>query len=119
MRIPRPLRSSRVRRLLGLALVLLLAFPPVLADETRYFYDASGRVIKVEYPDGNRFQLVMLHFAAVPIGGSLRISVETTEVGYFSRAEIAHMDLFQLNRQRVADAFAGQEAAFVRDNHVL
>ncbi|MDY6876202.1 MAG: NUDIX domain-containing protein [Chloroflexota bacterium] len=70
--------------------------------------------ILLEYADGNRYQLVVLHFAAEPIGGVLGISDETSEVGYFSRTEIERMDMTDLGRQRTLDAFAVQEAAFVR-----
>ncbi len=75
--------------------------------------------IMVEYPDGNRFQLVMLCFAAEPVGGTLRTSEETTEVGYFSRADVENMDMSGFNRQRIDDALADQEIAFVRNDYDL
>ena len=75
--------------------------------------------ILVEYPDGNRLQLVMLYFAAESVGGTLRTSEETTDVGYYSRPDIEDMDMSDLNRQRVDDAFAAQAAAFVRDDYTL
>ncbi len=75
--------------------------------------------IMVEYPDGNRFQLVMLCFAAEPVEGDLRTSEETTEVGYFSRADVENMDMSGFNRQRIDDALAGQETSFVRNDYDL
>jgi len=75
----------------------------------------SNPNILVEYPDGNRYQIVALYFAAEPVGGELRPSFETTEVGYFSRDEIERLEMGRFDRQRVADAFARQEAALVRD----
>ena len=75
--------------------------------------------ILLEYPDGNRLQLVVLHFAAQPVGGTLCTSEETTEVGYFSRADIERMDMGGFDRQRIGDAFAAQAAAFVRDDFTL
>jgi len=72
--------------------------------------------ILVEYPDGSRYQIVALHFAAEPSGGGLRPSSETTEVGYFPPGEVEHLEMGRFDRQRVADAFARQEAAFVRDS---
>jgi len=75
--------------------------------------------ILLEYPDGNRLQLVVLHFAAEPVGGTLCTSEETTEVGYFSRADIERMDMGGFDRQRIDDAFAAQAAAFVRDDFTL
>ena len=74
----------------------------------------SNPNILVEYPDGNRYQIVALYFAAEPIGGELRPSSETTEVGYFSQEEIERLEMGRFDRQRVADTFARQEAAFVR-----
>ena len=52
-------------------------------------------------------------------GGTLRTSEETTDVGYFPRADIENMDMSGFNRQRVDDAFAAQAAAFVRDDYTL
>jgi ADP-ribose pyrophosphatase YjhB (NUDIX family) len=72
--------------------------------------------ILIEYPDGNRIQLVVLHFAAEPIGGNPSTTEEAIEVGYFTRAEMESMDLGDFDRQRVADAFAAQPIAFVRDD---
>jgi ADP-ribose pyrophosphatase YjhB (NUDIX family) len=67
-----------------------------------------------EYADGNRMQLLALSFVAVPLSGTLSLSNETTEVGYFTPAEIAALDLIDSHRERVDDALAGQAAAFVR-----
>jgi 8-oxo-dGTP pyrophosphatase MutT (NUDIX family) len=67
-----------------------------------------------EYVDGNRVQLVGLSFEAEPIGGELGLSDETTEVGYFSQEQMKSMDVMGPIYELVADAFADQEAAFVR-----
>jgi ADP-ribose pyrophosphatase YjhB (NUDIX family) len=72
--------------------------------------------ILVEYPDGNRLQLVVLHFAAEPRGGVPSASCEAIEVGYFTTAEVESMDLGNFDRQRVADALAAQPSALVRDD---
>ena len=69
----------------------------------------------VEYADGNRLQLVVLMFRAKPIGGELRGSEETTEVRYYSRGEIGSLEMGDLDRQRVSDAFDERETALVRD----
>jgi len=76
----------------------------------------SNPNILIEYPDGNRYQIVALYFAAEPIGGELRSSSETTEVGYFSPGEVERLEMGKFDRQRVADAFARQETAFIRDS---
>jgi 8-oxo-dGTP pyrophosphatase MutT (NUDIX family) len=69
----------------------------------------------LEYPDGNRLQLVVLHFEATPVGGHLRPSEESLELQYFSQIEMVHLDLGPLDRLRITDAFADQETAIVRD----
>ncbi len=68
----------------------------------------------VEYADGNRFQPVSLSFTAEPIGGELGISDETTDVGYFSLEEMNSMDVWAHHVERINDAMAGAESAFVR-----
>lgn len=73
----------------------------------------------LEYPDGNRLQLVVLHFAAEPTSGNPSVSEEAIEVGYFTPAEVESMDLGDFDRQRVADAFAAQPSALVRDDFEL
>ena len=75
-------------------------------------YSNPHRII--EYADGNRFHVVAMNFEAEPIGGELGISDETTDCGYFSRAEIEGMDVMEHHRERIEDAFAAQIAAFVR-----
>jgi 8-oxo-dGTP pyrophosphatase MutT (NUDIX family) len=81
---------------------------------TRLIAVYSSPHILLEYPDGNRLQLVVLHFAAEPIEGEPVISDETTAIGYFAQAEIARLDMGEVDRARVADAFAAQTAAFIR-----
>jgi ADP-ribose pyrophosphatase YjhB (NUDIX family) len=75
--------------------------------------------VLLDYSGENRFQLVVLHFAADAVGGELRASEETIEVGYFSREQIGHMEMSCFNRQRVDDGFAGRMATFVRDDFSL
>ena len=67
-----------------------------------------------EYPDGNRYQSVVLNFEAEPIGGELGTSDETTEVGYFSFEEMKTMGIPEHQYIRITDAFARWQAAFVR-----
>jgi 8-oxo-dGTP pyrophosphatase MutT (NUDIX family) len=83
----------RVRRLIGI-------------------YTSPHRLI--EYADGNHFQVVGLSFEAEPVGGSLTVSDETTDYGYFSPHEIEEMDVFEHHRERIEDAFNKETAAFVR-----
>jgi len=68
----------------------------------------------VEYADGNKFQIVGFSFEAQVMGGELGLSDETTDYGYFAPDQIESMDLMEHHRERIADALAGQTAAFVR-----
>ena len=72
--------------------------------------------VLVQYSNDSRLQLVVLHFAAKPVGGDLNTSNETTEVGYFSHREISEMHMSGLDRQRVDDGFANPTNALVRDD---
>jgi 8-oxo-dGTP pyrophosphatase MutT (NUDIX family) len=75
-------------------------------------YSSPHRLVK--YADGNRYHIVGLLFEAEPIGGTLGLSNETTEAGYFSLADIEAMDVMEHHRERIQDAFAGEPGAFVR-----
>ncbi len=66
----------------------------------------------VMYADGNKVQILAVHFEAEVIGGELGLSDETTEAGYFSREEVTEMELLGHHKQRVMDTWAGQTAAF-------
>jgi ADP-ribose pyrophosphatase YjhB (NUDIX family) len=67
------------------------------------------------YPDGNRWQLVILHFEVDALGGELTCSTETTAWNYFTSAQVADLAMGNLDRLRVADAFAAQPATIIRD----
>ena len=75
-------------------------------------YSTPHRI--TEYPDGNRKQTFDLVFEAVRISGELSVSDETTELVYFSPAQMKSMDVMELFQERVNDAFARQEVAFLR-----
>ncbi len=68
----------------------------------------------VEYAGGDRIQPLSLNFLAEPIGGELGLSDETTDVGYFTREEMKGMGVREHHIQRIDDAIAGAETAFVR-----
>ncbi len=72
----------------------------------------SNRDLLVEYPDGNRFQIVVLNFEAGVIGGALSLSNETTDCGFFSWPEIEGMELIGHHKQRIADALSGRREAY-------
>ncbi len=68
----------------------------------------------VEYPDGNRVQIIALSFEAAIEGGELATTSEVSQFGFFSLAEIKALDLMINHQQRILDAFAGQAEAFIR-----
>lgn len=75
-------------------------------------YTSPHRII--EYADGNRYQLVSFNFEAKPVGGSLGLSDETTDYGYFSQSEIEDLDLMEHHYERIVDVFAAEKSAIVR-----
>jgi 8-oxo-dGTP pyrophosphatase MutT (NUDIX family) len=68
----------------------------------------------VEYADGGRWQIVALSFEAEVIGGELGLSDETTAYGYYSRGEMANLDVMPHHLRRIDDALAAQALAFIR-----
>ena len=68
----------------------------------------------VVYPDGNQTHTVVLNFEVELLSGEPGLSNETTGVDWFPVREAAEMDLFHGHAERVRDALAGQEAAFIR-----
>lgn len=66
----------------------------------------------VVYADGTKVQIVAIHFEAEVTGGTLGLSEETTEYGYFSPEEIKDMELLGHHKQRVLDTLAGKSAVF-------
>jgi len=75
-------------------------------------YSNPNRI--VEYAGGNRQHVVALCFEAIHTGGTLGLSDETTAYGYFSKEEIARMDVFESHLERIADAFDGSAAPYIR-----
>lgn len=61
----------------------------------------------VIYNDGNKVFMVVLNFEVEIIEGELGLSNETTEVGYFSLAEMENMLMHGQHKNRVEDAISG------------
>ncbi len=68
----------------------------------------------VEYPDGNKAQIIALSFAAQVTGGELGLSDETTAFGYFSPDEMIQMDMLPGHFERIQDAFKNQVEPFIK-----
>jgi len=69
----------------------------------------------LEYPDGNRWQLVVLHFEAQVLDGELRPSDESPTLSFYRLGESKKLEMNPLDRMRVADSFANQESVLVRN----
>lgn len=69
---------------------------------------------RVEYPDGERVQVVALTFEAERLDGELQLSEETQAFGYFLLEEIRALPLLDSHLERIEDAFAHRAEAFVR-----
>lgn len=77
-------------------------------------YTSPDWVITYANTPGKLLQLVAMCFEAKVIGGTLGLSNETTEFGWFTPDQIATMDLVEHHPQRIADALANRPEAFVR-----
>ena len=67
----------------------------------------------IVYPDGNQWQLVILHFRARIVGGSPQASDETTAVSFFTHPETKTLDMGELDRQRVHDSFQQKQITII------
>lgn len=71
---------------------------------------------KTVYAHGNEFQFVSIK-CEIPIDGkTLGLDHESTEVVYFSRSEIAQMDIMKNQLERFFEILSRQEAAFSRQS---
>jgi ADP-ribose pyrophosphatase YjhB (NUDIX family) len=68
----------------------------------------------LEYPDGNRLQLVVLHFLATFVEGTLLTSNESAEVRFFTAAEMLKLEIGDFDQQRINDGFAAQPLSLIR-----
>ena len=75
--------------------------------------------ILLEYPDGNKWQLVVLHFEAEVISGELTTSNESTDLGFFSLQDIVNLNMSHLDRQRVHDGFSNIGHATICDDFAI
>lgn len=59
----------------------------------------------LEYPDGNKWQLIILRFEVDVVDGELQARDKATEFGYFWLNEIGGLDMNELDRRRAIDGF--------------
>lgn len=68
----------------------------------------------VIYPDGNKAHIVALHFEADAIGGTLGLSNETTDFGYFSVDEIQALEFLGRHKERILDTLGNYPEALIK-----
>ena len=68
----------------------------------------------VVYADGNKVQIVALHFEAEITGGELGLSDETSDFGYFSMDEIEKLEMLGRHKERITDTLAARSEAFIK-----
>src|SRR6266542_3313278 len=68
----------------------------------------------VIYPDGNKAQIVALHFEVEVTGGELGLSDETTDFGYYTIQEVAGMDMIGRHKERVIDTLEKYPQALIK-----
>jgi ADP-ribose pyrophosphatase YjhB (NUDIX family) len=73
----------------------------------------------LEYPDGNRWQLVVLHFETKIIDGELKPSEESPELNFYTLEETKYLEKGILDHFRIADSFADQTNTIVRNEFEL
>ena len=61
---------------------------------------------------GQPFQVVALNFLCEVVGGTPQVTDETLDLGWFDAGRLP--PIIPIHTQRIADAFAGQDAVFVR-----
>ena len=66
------------------------------------------------YPDGNKVQIVALHFEAEIISGVVGLSDETLDFGYFTMEEIDRLEMLGRHKERIIDTLAVQSEAFIK-----
>jgi len=65
----------------------------------------------VMYVDGNKVQIVAVHFEAEVTCGTLGLSNETSDFGYFSLKEMEGMEMLGHHKKRIEDTLAGKADA--------
>ncbi len=75
--------------------------------------------VLLKYPDGNRWQLVILHFETKIIDGELKPSKESPELNFYSLEEIKSLEMGTLDHFRIEDSFANQESTIIHNEFGL
>jgi len=73
----------------------------------------SNQDLLVVYPDGRRAHIVVLSFETEVMGGHAGLSDETTDIGYFSLAEMESMPMYGRHKERVEHALLQRPDAII------
>ena len=68
----------------------------------------------VVYKDGNKAQIVAIHFEAEIVGGELRLSNETTDFGYFTLEDTQSLEMLGRHLERIIDSLKNQCEAVIK-----
>ena len=68
----------------------------------------------VVYEDGNKVQVVALHFEVEIIEGQPTLSNETTDFGFFTLEEVEALEMFGRHRQRIFDTLEKHPQALIK-----
>lgn len=68
----------------------------------------------VVYPDGNKVQVVALHFEADLVSGDPSLSAETTAIGYFSLEELEGLEFLGRHKERILDTVKHDGQAVIK-----
>lgn len=91
----------------------------LLVDIKRLIGVYTSAHLLLEYPDGNKWQLVVLRLEAVPINGEVAIRDETSDIRYFSHSEADNLQISPLDRKRMVDGFFRREQPVICDDFVF
>jgi 8-oxo-dGTP pyrophosphatase MutT (NUDIX family) len=71
----------------------------------------------VRYPDGSRVQIFAICFWAEPVEGIAGLSDEVTDVGWFTAAEAAALDIVDTQRPVLATAYTLSATSYFDEPH--
>lgn len=66
------------------------------------------------YADGNKAQIVALHFEVEIISGEPGLSNETTDFGYFTLEEIEKLEMFGRHKERILDTLENHRETLIK-----
>ena len=68
----------------------------------------------VVYPDGNKVQVVALHFEVEVTGGVAGLSNEVSEFGYFNLEEMHGLEFLGRHKERILDTYEKREEPVIK-----